>query len=335
MQNRITNRLPLFCAALCLFLAAASPAASAKKFKYARIGNPEDSHASPQFGIAMMGGGKDLDEAFKWLCGLGNGGDFLIIRSRGTDDYNPYVRDLCKANSVATLILPDHASAEDPAVAEIIHKAEVLFIAGGDQAHYLHDWTGTPVNTAINEHIAAGKPIGGTSAGLAVLGQFVFGAFHDTAISKDVLPNPYSDEVTLVRDYLKISLLDDTITDSHFAKRNRMGRSLVFLARIMKDGWLEHPREIAIDERSAVLVNADGSATVVGTGLGAYFMKPTEPPATCEKNTPLTMNGISVYRGVTGSHFDLRTWEGTGGKSYTLNVESGVIHSTQPNDDTY
>jgi cyanophycinase len=313
-----------------------SPGAEgAKKYKYFRIGSNADSTAAPTFGIAMMGGGKDLDEAFKWLCDLGNGGDFLIIRSRGDDDYNPYVNQLCHANSVATLILPDHASAEDKGAAEIIGKAEVLFIAGGDQAHYLHDWTGTPVNAAINEHIAAGKPIGGTSAGLAVQGQFAFGAFHDTAISKDVLADPYSPEVTLVRDYLRIALLDDTITDSHFAKRDRMGRSLVFLARIMKDGWSAHPREIAIDERSAVLVNPDGSAVVVGSGLGAFFMKPTEEPEICEQKKPLTMKGIAVYRGPMASHFDLRSWEGTGGESYTLNVEDGVIHSTQKNDDIY
>ena len=83
----------------------------------------------------MMGGGSDLDEAFRWLCGRGNGGDFLILRARGEDDYNSYVNGLCKANSVATLIIPDRTAAEDPAVESLIRKAEVVFIAGGDQAN--------------------------------------------------------------------------------------------------------------------------------------------------------------------------------------------------------
>src|ERR1700683_1059707 len=138
---------------LCMISTLPAPAGAAKKYKYFRIGSADDSHASAQFGIAMMGGGKDLDDAFKWLCDHGNGGDFLIIRWRGDDDYTDYVNKLCKANSVATLILPDRFSAEDPAAAKIIHKAEVLFIAGGDQAHYLHDWTDTPGNKAINENI--------------------------------------------------------------------------------------------------------------------------------------------------------------------------------------
>ena len=85
------------------------------------------------------------------------------------------------------------------------------------------------------------------------------------------LANPYFERVTLEREFLKVPHLENLITDSHFAKRDRMGRSLGFLARIMKDGWSSSPREVAIDEKSAVLVEADGKARVVGTGKGAYF----------------------------------------------------------------
>ena len=211
----------------------------------------------------MMGGGDDLDEAFRWLCQKGNGGDFLVLRANGDDDYNAYINGLCKLNSVATLLLPDRATAQDPAVAEIIKKAEVIFISGGDQANYIRGWKGTPVEDAINAHVAAGMPIGGTSAGLAVQGEFVYGALGDKPddndlASTDVLPNPYFDRVTLVRGFLKIPHLENLLTDSHFAKRDRMGRTLGFLARIMQDGWSKSPREVAIDEKSAVLVEPDG-----------------------------------------------------------------------------
>ena len=40
---------------------------------------------------------------------------------------------------------------------------------------------------AINQRIKDGVPIGGTSAGLAVLTEFVFSALNDSAYSKDVL----------------------------------------------------------------------------------------------------------------------------------------------------
>jgi cyanophycinase len=311
----------------------ASTAQSAT-FKYTRIGSKEDAQTKPVFGIAMMGGGSDLDDAFRWLCERGKGGDFLILRARGDDAYNPYVNGLCHANSVATLIIPDREAAEDPAVAAIIRKAEVVFIAGGDQANYIRGWKGTAVQAAINEDIAAGKPIGGTSAGLAVLGEFVYGALGDKPDDKDlastdVLPNPYFERVTLVHDFLKIPLLENLITDSHFAKRDRMGRTLGFLARIVKDGWGASPREVAIDEKSAVLVEADGKATVVGTGKGAYFLRSTKAPEACEKNVPLTLRGVNVYRVSAGGHFDLTSWTGDGGTAYSLSVVTGKIESTQ------
>jgi cyanophycinase len=282
----------------------------------------------------MMGGGSDLDEAFRWLCQKGAGGDFLILRATGDDDYNSYVNGLCKLNSVATLILPDREAAQDPAVAEIIRHAEVIFISGGDQANYIRGWKGTPVQDAINANIAAGKPIGGTSAGLAVLGEFVYGALGDTPdgndlASSDVLPNPYFERVTLVRGFLAIPHLENLLTDSHFAKRDRMGRTLGFLARIMRDGWSESPREVAIDEKSAVLVEADGTGTIVGNGKGAYFLQPRLEPDVCKIGQPLTFRRISVYKVPTGGRFDFVSWTGDGGTNYSLSVEKGRIDSTQ------
>jgi cyanophycinase len=313
---------------------------SAETYQYFRIGNKQDIETQPTAGIAMMGGGKDLDEAFRWLCNKGNGGDFLILRATGDDDYNPYVNGLCKANSVATLILPNRAAAEDPAVAEIIRKAEVVFIAGGDQSNYVRRWQGTPVEAALNKNISEGKPIGGTSAGLAVQGEFVYGCMKDKPkdkdlASSDVLPDPYFDRVTLVKDFLKIPHLENLITDSHFAKRDRMGRTLGFLARIMKDGWSASPREIAIDEKSAVLVEGDGTGKVVGSGKGAYFLRPVHAPEKCEKGVPLTLREVDVYRVPAGGHFNLTTWTGDSGTAYALSVVNGKIESTQSGNGIY
>jgi cyanophycinase-like exopeptidase len=332
-------RLDYFLVSL-LVIVAFGGSANAQAYKYFRIGNENDVQTKPRAGVAMMGGGSDLEAAFRWLCNKGDGGDFLILRATGDDDYNSWVKGLCKANSVATLIIPNREVAQDPAVADIIRKAEVVFIAGGDQSNYVRGWQGTPVQASINEDIAAGKPIGGTSAGLAVQGEFVYGCMKDKPDDKDlastdVLPNPYFERVTLVRDFLKIPHLENLITDSHFAKRDRLGRSLGFLARIEKDGWSTSPREIAIDEKSAVLVEADGKATVVGTGKGAYFLRPAHTPEICEEGKPLTFREIGVYRVKAGGHFDLGSWTGDGGVAYTLSVENGKISSTQQGGGSY
>ena len=340
MDSHFVRRLLL----IVVFSIVASPlipaAAQSTSFQYFRLGNKDDAQTRPSGGTAMMGGGTDLDEAFRWLCEKGRGGDFLVLRASGDDAYNDYVNKLCKLNSVATLILPDRASAEDPAVVEIMKKAEVIFISGGDQAHYIRAWKGTPVEEAINAHVAAGKPIGGTSAGLAVQGEFVYGALGDKPddndlASTDVLPNPYFDRVTLERGFLKIPHLENLLTDSHFAKRDRMGRTLGFLARIMQDGWSKSPREVAVDEKSAVLVEPDGKGMVVGSGKGAYFLRPTHKPAVCKKDQPLTFRKIRVYRAGAGSHFDLVHWKGVGGNDYLLSVENGEIQSTQPDHGIY
>lgn len=288
----------------------------------------------------MMGGGSDLDEAFRWLCQKANGGDFLILRATGDDAYDSYIYSLCQLNSVATLIISDEQAARNPAVEGIIRSAGVVFISGGDQADYIRDWKGTPVQDAINANIAAGKPIGGTSAGLAVLGEFVYGALGDKPddndlASTEVLSNPYFERVTLIRGFLKTPHLENLLTDSHFAKRDRMGRTLGFLARIMRDGWSNSPSEIAIDEKSALLVESDGKGTIVGTGKGAYFLRPTRRPDVCQAGQPLTFDEIRVFKIPAGGHFNLTSWTEDGGTAYSLSVKKGKIESTQANHAIY
>jgi cyanophycinase len=312
----------------------------AADFQYIRQGNPHDVQTRVEAGVAMMGGGTDLDEAFRWLCAKANGGDFLIVRAHGSADYNPYVAGLCGANSVATLVIPSRKAAQSPRVAEIIGRAGAIFIAGGDQSRYVNFWKGTPVEDAINAHVAAGKPIGGTSAGLAVLGEFVYGCLQDKPddadlSSREVLADPYVKRVTLVRDFLKVPGLDTVLTDSHFAKRDRMGRSLGFLARIVEDGWSKAPREIAIDEKSALLVEASGRAKVVGTGLGVYFLQVTDAPEVCKPGQPLTLRNIAAYHAGAGASFDVRAWSGDGGEAYSIAVEAGEIHTSRAGNSIY
>jgi cyanophycinase len=326
--------------AFLLFLRCVPAPAQTPNWTYFRVGNKEDIQTKTVGGTAMMGGGEDLDDAFRWLCEKGNGGDFLVVRATGDDDYNPYLAKLCKLNSVATMIIPDRVSAQDAGAVAIIKKAEVLLISGGDQANYIRNWKDTAVGDAINTHIAAGKPIGGTSAGLAVQGEFAYGALGDKPdddglSSAAVLANPYTKRITLVRGFLKIPHLENLITDSHLAKRDRMGRTLGFLARIIQDGWSRSPREVAVDEKSAVLVEPDGKGTVVGDGKGVYFLRPTRKPEVCTKDKPLTFRDVSVYHATAGGHFDLANWKGSGGTAYLLSVENGRVTSTQDNHEVY
>lgn len=329
------------CACCVLALCACLPAVTqTQTFQYIRIGNAQDVKTKAKAGYALMGGGDDLDEAFRFLCEKGGSGDFVVLRAAGDDEYNAYVNGLCKTNSVATLIIPSREAAGDAKVPEIIRQAEVLFIAGGDQARYINWWMGTPVQEAMKAHIAAGKPIAGTSAGLAVMGQYIYSAQGDAPDDEDLkssqaLANPYMPRITVRRDFLNIDLLQNTLTDTHFAERDRMGRSLVFLARILKDGWSPAPREIAVDGKSAVLVERNGKARVIGSGKGAYFLSVAGGPEVCRENTPLTFRRVYVYHAPSGSEFDLRAWKGNRGKEYRLSVKAGALESTQEEKSIY
>jgi cyanophycinase len=337
-MNALRTIVSLYAVAV-LVLVTSSLHAADHPYQYFRAGNPNDVEAKPQPGFALMGGGDDLDEAFKWMCERAGGGDFVVLRASGDEDYNPYIQALCKLNSVATIILKSREAAKDPFVADAIRHAEAVFIAGGDQAHYINWWMDTPVQKALNDAIERGVPLGGTSAGLAVQSEFVYSAQGDAPDDKDLnsplaLANPYHPRVTIVHAFLKNPLLKNVITDTHFSARDRMGRSLVFMARILQDGKAREIRDIAIDERTSVLLDPDGQAEVVGAGH-AYFMEARRAPEVCKAAMPLTFRGIAVRSLAAGQRLDVARWSSNDGISYTLSVEAGVIKSSLPGGSIY
>jgi cyanophycinase-like exopeptidase len=312
------------------------PAFSAKQYSYYRVGNANDVTTSTTPGTVLMGGGTDVDAAFQWMCGQSGNGDFLVIRATGTDAYNPYIQQLCpNENSVATLIIPNTTAANDPFVQSTIQNAEALWIAGGDQSDYINYWTGSAVQQAVNGLIARGVPVGGTSAGMNVLSEFVYSALASQgATSSQSLADPYNRYITLTRDFLNVSVLQGLIDDPHFVTRDRMGRDLAFLCRVYNNGWSSAPRDITIDEKTALLIDSGGNGRVVGLST-VYFMQAPGAPQVCQPGTPLTYQNISVYRINSSGTFSLSTWKGKGGTSYTVSANAGVLSSTQANGSIY
>jgi cyanophycinase len=283
----------------------------------------------PTSALALVGGGADVDEAMEFLCQNSGGGNIVILRASGDDDYNPYFHNLCLHNSVTTLLITSVEGARDSAAAEILRNAHAIFIAGGDQFNYVKMWTGNPVQTGINAAVARGVPVGGISAGLAVLGEFAFSARHDTLTSPQALANPYDEKVSLERNFISIPLMKGIITDSHFSKRERMGRTLVFLSRIVQDGWSDHAHAIGIDEKTAVLVDANGNARVVGKGA-AYFIELRRKPELCETGKPLTSKDLIGQRATAGADaFDLKSWKpGPDAMPVFIQVINGLLTMT-------
>src|SRR5262249_742639 len=85
----------------------------------------------------LEGGGTDIDESFRFLVERSGGGDFLVLRTSGTDAYNSGVYNVTapggvRADSVATLIIGARAGAFDPFVARTSRAAEAPSLAVGE-----------------------------------------------------------------------------------------------------------------------------------------------------------------------------------------------------------
>lgn len=189
------------------------------KFDYYLTGSGADAPGATVPGIGLMGGGTDVDALFTWMSDRAGGGDFVVIRASGADGYNQYVFDLGDFDSVETLVLLNRAASFDPFVLQTIRNAEALFIAGGDQSNYVEQWKGTPVEDAIHELAARDVPIAGTSAGTAILSEFVYAALRKSVTSLEALADPFDRDITLDRDFLLLPHLSGIITDQHLIDR--------------------------------------------------------------------------------------------------------------------
>ena len=253
-----------------------------------RVGSANDTITKTQAGIVLAGGGKDVDAAMKWLLTRSGGGDVVIIRASGSVGYNDYLFELHPVNSVETLLIDSREKAMLPETAEKIRNAEALFIAGGDQWNYVKYWKDTEVSKAIKFLIEEKNvPVGGTSAGCAVLTEFIFDAQFDTVVSADALANPYTQAVSISKSFINIPFLKNTIADQHYSQRNRQGRHVTFMARMMQDFKIKNPKGIAADERTAVCIDEKGNAIGFESGK-AFFLSAIKKPEECTPNKPLT-----------------------------------------------
>jgi beta-aspartyl-peptidase (threonine type) len=225
-------------------------------------GSVDDVLTDTEFGALLMGGGTEPDDGIEWLLGKAGGGDVVVLRASGSNGYNDYFySEIGGVNSVRSYVFSSREEAFDNAMLDALEGAELIFLAGGDQAKYLRFWKGTPVQTLINAHLRAGKPIGGTSAGLAVLGDTVYAAYKDSITSKEALKDPFSGDLTLESGFLNVPFLGNVLTDSHFSERGRLGRLLAFQAR----GVALRGKPligIGVDEETALAIDSDGSAQV-------------------------------------------------------------------------
>lgn len=299
-----------------------------------RTGPLTDTLTSPQGGVCLMGGSREDDAAMRWFLRRANGGDVLVLRASGSDGYNDYFFSELgiPVHSVETIRF-DHASASSVEyIHQRIQEAEAIWFAGGNQWNYVNFWRNTPINSLVNRAVQERNiVIGGTSAGMAILGGYYFAAQNGTVSSAEAITNPYRPEVQIdTSRFLRVPFMETVITDTHYSERDREGRHAVFLARVLEDYGIP-ARGIACDERTAVCIDPAGRAYVYGRGDSsgdqAFFIQSncnlSDPgPEQCLPGQPLVWRrdetALKVYR-ILGTpegnrYFDLNDWQsGQGG----------------------
>ena len=277
--------------------------------------------------LDLGGGGSDVSEGIQRMIDEVRGCntcatklDVVVLRASGADGYNDYIYKMNGVDSVETLVVHDAEDASDPSVAETVRRAEVVFFAGGDQCNYVRYFKGNAIESAVESVYSRGGGVGGTSAGEAIQGEFVYDGCVDGATSDEALADPYHANVTFTYDFFLWRHMRGVITDQHVVARKRLGRTLAFVARQLKDRRAREVLAVAVNEKTSVVVDRRGLAHVVGEGP-AYFILGDHAPEVCEPKRPLTFNGYKVWKLAPGSTFDLAHRPKTG---FTLvNVKEG------------
>lgn len=285
------------------------PAAAASKQKLSTyqngkpvIGLPCDTLPS-QSGV-LMGGGKDVKEAFTWMidqsrrCANPTPGNFVVIRFSGNPSYDSFIAKLGPVASVQTVVVPTADAANSEELDAYIQNASAIWFTGGDQGDYYNFWRGTRLVDLIRKQIDAHQiPIGGTSAGMMILSGFNYIAYPNGVTSVQALATPYLEgAMTIKGDFWNslahgwawpkatpINGLDYFVSDSHFGARDRMGRLLTFLARLSAadagsyglnvPDW-SSPRAIGVDQETAMLIDATTTSGVLTSLKGTTITNP-------------------------------------------------------------
>jgi cyanophycinase-like exopeptidase len=313
----------------------------------------------------LMGGDNDVDEAFQWMitrAGVtsGSGGRFVIIRATGADGYNCYVYysdyPTCNSirpvkpgaesvggaalglSSVETLVIPSVKAANDKNVNDIVGRADVIWIAGGDQADYYKNWRGTELEKTLAQAALRNVPIGGTSAGMMVLPRFDFAALRGSVTSAQALADPFNKYMTIEPQplsnpgFIVSPGLETAIVDAHVDERDRIGRLMAFMARLVRTdgatgcaggvlsgtaGALDNARAIGLSIQTALLIEGPSGAQTAkrvanpkAPGFAsAYLMQPSIAPETCVSGKPLTMRSVTVRKISDSQPFNFSRWD--------------------------
>lgn len=265
------------------------------------------SLALGQGSLLLVGGGSDgpggwADEAFAWFVNKADSGIIIDIDAESGPGYANQFIDLGAAPASETMIISTRTMANDSVTYKKLITAKGIFMHGGDQHYYVDAWKGTLVEDAIHFIFQNGGTIGGTSAGLAILGEVSnYGRYSITA--KELASNPYHRDLEFTEDFLNI--LPNVITDSHFHSRGRLGRLVPMIARRIHDHGEANLMGIGVSDKTALCIDENRMATTVGEASVTIIFATDDSKIRCEANKPVKFTNIHFDQLIPQSVYDL------------------------------
>lgn len=309
-EFEIMKKLPFFAALLWLAPVHAGTAAPADTgYAYYEVGDVLARTREPtSSGLLLAGGGAWDQDAFRWFAAEAGHGHIVILSASGGDESGrQFYSQIGGVASVETIEFHDRRAAYDPQVLRILRHADGIFIAGGDQAKYVRYWKGTPVARLLDAHVRDEKPLGGTSAGLAILGGAGYGALDGGSIdSPTALADPAGPAVTIVRDFLHLPFLAHVVTDTHFTARQRLGRLIAFVAQV-RSRFDPAAVGLGVDQGSALTVDPRGRGRLYTTDNGFAWLVQPKGVAKLVPGKPLDYSVVRISGIGPASTIDLRT----------------------------
>ncbi len=177
---------------------------------------------------------------------------------------------------------------------KILESSTGVFLTGGNQLRISTVLGGTMVATTIRRMNARGVPVGGTSAGAAILSEHMiaFGAEGAT---------PRAGMATLAPG---MGLTNRVVIDQHFRQRDRIGRLLTALS------YNPFAIGLGLDEDTAAFIDSEDVVHVLGAGaitvVDAAAMEHSSV-AYAELGDVICMTGVRIHLLPSGGSFDLQT----------------------------
>ncbi len=270
----------------------------------------------------------------------GSNGKDIVLISQGEEDlefvhtvFDVYAGG--KSRSVTSLNITTRDQALDSRFAKIIDGADVIWFGGGAQSIYQSLFVGTPIFSALARAAASNVAIGGTSAGMAFLGQAAYIDLPwDSVKTRFATQQPLDPRVQIMFQGSQLPFagisnspsapLNSIITDTHFSTRDRMGRLATFAARSGLKG-------LGVDQSTALLIQRVGNEwkwTVFGDG-DVYLVS-----AATNKVVPkyqdgdrLTFSPLQVTRIAAGTTTTFAA--ALASPSYRITISKGTIYTTE------